>query len=312
MITVENFMSAIKQNESRVTHYQSGGDGSGDGGCDCIGLIIGAMRLAGPGWKGTHGSNYAARNTLQEGSCPFKIKSENDLEYGMVVFKTRRPGDSGYNLPDSYKNSGDLTDYYHVGVVAGVNPLQIDHCTKSSTVDGMTTDTKLGNWSHYGHMKSVDFGMMSYKDGKLCSPELPWIPWEEPEQKVQYQAKVVAESGSTVNMRKSPDRSSEVLYRVPLGTIVDVYFGDAEWHEIKYKNQHGYMMTKFLSPIIDFVPDSNGDGFVGVDVSNSDKAQEKNEYKDALENAESALKQAENALESVTDALEQIKKLLER
>ena len=35
-----------------------------DGTCDCIGLIIGAIRRAGGSWTGTHGSNYAARSEM--------------------------------------------------------------------------------------------------------------------------------------------------------------------------------------------------------------------------------------------------------
>lgn len=45
--------------------YRSGGSGT-DGTCDCIGLIIGAVRRAGGGWNGIHGSNYAARKQMTD------------------------------------------------------------------------------------------------------------------------------------------------------------------------------------------------------------------------------------------------------
>lgn len=49
---------------------------------------------------------------------------------GEIVYKARKPGDSSYNLPDRYKaNGGDLLDYYHVGVVTKVRPLEITHCS---------------------------------------------------------------------------------------------------------------------------------------------------------------------------------------
>ena len=60
-MTNEQFLEGIQKNIARVREYKLGMDGSG-GQCDCIGLIIGAVRLMGGEWKGTHGSNYAARN----------------------------------------------------------------------------------------------------------------------------------------------------------------------------------------------------------------------------------------------------------
>lgn len=60
------------------------------------------------------------------------------------------------------------------------------------------------------------------------------------------QAKVVASSGGTVNMRIAPNKASSIVAQVPVGTIVDVYEKDTEWCKIGYKGGTGYMMTKFL------------------------------------------------------------------
>lgn len=59
-------------------------------------------------------------------------------------------------------------------------------------------------------------------------------------------AKVVAQSGSTVNMRSAPSKSAQLIAQVPIGTIVDVYEKGDEWCKIGYKGSTGYMMTKFL------------------------------------------------------------------
>ena len=59
-------------------------------------------------------------------------------------------------------------------------------------------------------------------------------------------AKVVAQSGGTVNMRKSPSTNADIVARVPIGTTVDVYEKGSDWCKIKYGGQFGYMMTKFL------------------------------------------------------------------
>ena len=72
--------------------YKSGGDGRA-GECDCIGLIIGAIRRAGGEWRGTHGSNYAARNEMQS------LESSPRLEIGMAMYKYYAPGKRGGTCP---------------------------------------------------------------------------------------------------------------------------------------------------------------------------------------------------------------------
>ena len=65
MIPVERFLQCVQENADRIHGYELGHDGS-DGKSDCIGLIIGALELAGFRWPGTHGSNWAARYAMQE------------------------------------------------------------------------------------------------------------------------------------------------------------------------------------------------------------------------------------------------------
>lgn len=62
---------------------------------------------------------------------------------------------------------------------------------------------------------------------------------------------VVAQSGSTVNLRSSKSTSSSVLVQVPLGTEVPVLdHSDDEWWQVTYNNNTGYMMTEFLQPVL--------------------------------------------------------------
>ena len=84
------------------------------------------------------------------------------LFVGEIVFKARNPGDSSYSLPDRYKSggancTGDLRDYYHVGVVTRVHPLEITHC--STSVDGKSIhrDTVLGRWKFGGRLKGINY-----------------------------------------------------------------------------------------------------------------------------------------------------------
>ena len=84
MITLAAFLQGIRENVARIKRYESTGDGTG-GGCDCIGLIIGAVRLAGGKWTGTHGSNYAARNEMRD------FGRITDFYLGEIVYKAANP-----------------------------------------------------------------------------------------------------------------------------------------------------------------------------------------------------------------------------
>lgn len=220
MIKLDDFLLGIRENENRITHYESGGDGK-DGGCDCIGLPIGAVRLAGGSWTGTHGSNYAARNEILD----LHQIEKGDYFVGEIVFKAREPGADGYALPDRYKTSGDLRDYYHVGIVTCINPLCITHCT--GVPGGIKEDNQPGAWKYGGRLKMVEY-----------APEDPI-----------YFAIVTAVSGRTVHLRKKPNLQSDILKSVPVGQTVEVYedFSD-DWARVKWNYYTGYMMRKYLMP----------------------------------------------------------------
>ena len=216
MISLNAFLQGIKANTARITHYESGGDGRG-GGCDCIGLIIGAVRLAGGTWNGTHGSNYAARSEMTA------FGRVSDLYLGEVVYKAKSPGEAGYDLPERYKSSGDLLDYYHVGVVTNVDPLIITHCT--GVPGGIKEDNQPGQWKYGGQLKMVEY-----------QPIEPL-----------YEAVVTAVSGRTVHLRAKPNTQSTILKSVPVGSKVEVLEEvNADWAKIRYLYYDGYMMRKFL------------------------------------------------------------------
>ena len=204
------------------------GDGS-DGYCDCIGLIIGAIRRMGLKWTGIHGSNWAARKEVEKLE---KINSVNDLSVGDLVLKGCDQNTKGWALPSRYRKggkyyNGDLTDYYHAGAVESVNPLRIRHMSSK-----MTTDTKLGKWAYHGQLVILKRAAESV------------VP--EPVPTAGSLAVVVAESGSTVNLRRSPSLKGALIDRVPLGTTVEITDPGEEWATIIYKNKKGYMMAKFL------------------------------------------------------------------
>lgn len=60
------------------------------------------------------------------------------------------------------------------------------------------------------------------------------------------QAKLVAPSHNTVNLRKSNSKSSAVLVQIKLGTVVTVTGESNGWCNVTYEKYKGYMMSEFL------------------------------------------------------------------
>lgn len=232
MVTNTDFLSKVREIAASKPFYEEGKDGS-NGSCDCIGLIIGAIRRAGGSWTGTHGSNYAARYEMRE---LIPVIDAEDLNIGDVVYKAKTPGEVGYALPSRYKNDPDNRDYYHIGVVTAVEPLEITHCTGP----GIVRDTKLGKWTYRGRLEKVDY------DGT-----------EVVETMVQT-ATVVADSGSTVKMRSKPSASDGLYWEVPVGAEVQVAEITGGWAKVRYGDRTGYMMAAFLDMDGQEAPEEGG------------------------------------------------------
>lgn len=229
---LEAFIAQVEAIAQASPVYRLGGDGS-DGTCDCIGLVIGAIRRAGGSWTGTHGSNYAARYEMRE---LLPVTDAGELCLGDVVYKARTPGQAGYALPERYKKGPDQRDYYHVGVVTAVEPLEITHCTGP----GIVRDTKLGRWTYRGRLEKVDY------DGT------------EVVETMAQEAKVTAASGSTVKMRSKPSTSDGLYWEVPVGAEVQVAEITGGWAKVRYGDRTGYMMAAFLDMDGQEAPEEGG------------------------------------------------------
>lgn len=225
MITENQFEEGIQKNINRINRYESGMDGSG-GGCDCIGLIIGAIRLMGGKWNWTHGTNYTVRNRMNDFRA---VSSEKELKENDLVFKAKNPGEDGYSLPEKYKPggseyNGDIKDYYHVGVVRSVSPLRITHCT---TVNGgIKVDTTLGKWRYAGWLDQIE----GKNEGKNEMRKYEVI-------------------GGSLKLRKGPSTNSAVLKLIPNGAIVtSIDEEENGWLRVSFDGTDGYCMVRYLHP----------------------------------------------------------------
>ena len=194
------------------------GHSGGDGFCDCIGLIIGALKRCGISWKEIHGSNWAARYKM---IGLHKVSRASDLMLGDIVFKAYEPHTSGWKLPDRYKGDPDQKDYFHVGVVTQVSPLKITHMTSPT----IKVDTKIGKWSYAGILKYIN---------------------EKGDEKPMT-AIIVSDDGNPVKLRPTASTSQPYVEKIPVGTTVSVLEKGEEWSKVTALGKTGYIMTKFLN-----------------------------------------------------------------
>ena len=241
MIGLRDFLQCVEANAKRVRGYQLSHDGS-DGKSDCIGLVIGAVKLAGEKWPGTHGSNWAARYAMDNLAY---IPNVDELFLGEIVYRAYEPWEDKYDLPSRYDDSGDALDYYHVGVVTSVRPLIITHCT--GVAGGIKRDCLLGKWRYGAKLKYVDYASF---DGGEMEEGVGTMNSYEADQ-YSYMATVHSDNGKPVNFRSGPGKHYPLIDQLTVGSAVTV-IGTVEdaplWLAVQYRGRIGYMMSVYLMP----------------------------------------------------------------
>lgn len=195
------------------------------GNVDCSGAFVWSYEQHGHDIY--HGSNRMARVEVES----LITIDQAMIVPGMAAFKRRLPGEEYYALPSGYQPggkayNGDLSDYYHVGLV-DTDTSQVLNAQGEAT--GFVSSPITQGWTHVGYLTQVDYG-----DTKED------IPMSEIKT-----AKVRAESGSTVNMRKVPD--GDLVERVPVGATVTVSGHQDGWSRVAWDGKTGWIMDKYLS-----------------------------------------------------------------
>lgn len=228
----QTYAKTVRGIAEEMPDYRIGGDGS-DGTCDCVGLGIGAQRRMGIQYDGLHGTNWAARHEAVE-LC--EIQSVKQLRVGDNVLKARAPGDKGWALPDRYGDDPDQNDYYHMGVVLSVDPLQIVHCTEPTC----KWDTKLGRWSHVFMWRQLVNAIDAPAQGERVEEEMTM--------EALYEAQVVLKESKSLNIRAGRSTAARKIGSVPNGATVIVCEGGA-WPLIEYDGLQGYVCKDYLKAI---------------------------------------------------------------
>lgn len=225
MILSRDLAKAVEGLALTITGYKIGKRGQ-SGLCDCIGLIMGAMMQLGHKAYPMHSTNYFARKEMDS------LEAIGDVmpEQGLLVYKAREDGGelhARYSDPNERYYTGDLLDYYHVGVVTAVDPLEITHCT--SVAGGIKRDASLAGWTHAGRLTGVTYSGDSTEPAGIS-------------------AVVAAANGKPVRMRAAPDDDGETLLKLPVGEAVTVLADAQGWARIRTAaGKIGYMMSEFLS-----------------------------------------------------------------
>lgn len=224
---VSDFLLAVNEIVSESPTYRTGGTGK-DGTCDCVGLIMGAMRRVDRSAKfPLHSSNYFARKRM---SLLVETGAVEPTP-GMAVYKARP--DNG-TLHARYKKggqffNGSLLDYYHVGVVTGTNPLHIAHCTSTNGVNGITIDNTIKGWTHIGQLSDIDYD----EGGELRVDAML--------------AKVQTSNGKELKLRPTPSTEKPYIAEMPNGSVVQVHADAEGWAKVTWDGKTGYCMSKFLA-----------------------------------------------------------------
>lgn len=227
MPTAKDFAHAVSELAETITGYQTGKSGQ-SGLCDCIGLVMGAMSSLGHGSYPMHSTNYFARYQMEE----LKEAGIEPLKIGQLVYKARSDTqelNARYQAGGRYY-TGDLLDYYHVGVVTSISPPEITHCTSTGSANGIKRDSTIRGWTHVGNLLGVNYG----EENTVTKTAIVTVP----------------NGTSSANLRKRPDRKSELIRRISAGMTVQVDESADGWARVTTPyGVTGYMMTEFLSEV---------------------------------------------------------------
>lgn len=218
---VRQFLEQIDVLKSKNLKYKKNASGE-NGECDCIGLIIGALRGMGIQWEGIHGSNFAARKRINSEGEPSPSPSPEPVPVPSTGTKAVVTAESGQWVKMRAEPKSTCRLYEEVPVGAEV-----------------TIVSPGEEWAkiNYGRRKGW-YMMAKFLEVEGENPK----PVTHPKYAV-----VTARRGTTVKMRQKPSLDCRYYDDVPVGATVKVEEAGDKWSKISYGIRKGwYMQTPYL------------------------------------------------------------------
>jgi len=234
---------------------------------DCQAFVEWCLRQCGCS-KDLAGSNAWYREVMKNGTI--LSPEECVAQLGCVpkgAFLFIHAFDGGE--PEKYKPDG-LGNASHIGLCTiprgegAINSSYSRGCVCESKFKGKTIK---GGWSKVGLWNKVDYdygGGSSGGGGSSPEPE----PEPEPTHDWALIGNVPAGNRQDVNFRKKPNVYADLIDRIPVGYPVEVLSNNGEWSKVKWNNQTGYVMSKFLTYY-----EESGSGLYTVCIQHLDKTQ---------------------------------------
>ena len=163
-------------------------------------------------FKQLGGYMYHGSNTMWDRYCA----SQGELKKGRREDgQNLKPGTAVFTYNKAEKKRG------HVGLFIG-NGLVIEaEGTIKGVIASKITDSK---WVEWGELTGVDYGI-------------------EPQPVPAGKAIV---TGKNVALRQGPDKSTQVMIRIPTGTLIDISVVEG-WTYVEYGRKYGFMMNEFIA-----------------------------------------------------------------
>lgn len=156
-----------------------------------------------------------------------------------------------------YRQSGSIMQ--HTGVYIGDGRVVDSRGSSQGVIESALSSYP---WTHWGEVKlpnKIDNGSEKKMIRKAVVTKIPGA------------------TGSTVNLRKTPDSSGSVVKTVPFGTVVDITEEANGWSRFTYSGTEGWMMTKYL-PDTATAGAGGGESYTPGDVVQVDRAKLKAVY----------------------------------
>lgn len=116
--------------------------------------------------------------------------------------------------------------------------LPVVQAVDASTAEELTSRTDVSN-------DSSDAGK-TVAQVQLSQSETSAGTETEVVQSVRNTATVDTSNKGPVNMRRSGKGNSEIVDRIPNGTVVEVTSTEEEWTKVRFGKKEGFVMTKYL------------------------------------------------------------------